>query len=117
MPSIKSLSKILFLIAVAFLIGCSEPSEKRTIRLTVVDGYPTQSLWVKEFIDYYIPEVEKRLAEQGTYEIKWNQAWGGQIVKTRNVLPGLQKGLGDIGIVTTVFHQDKVPKDDRLSPR
>lgn len=109
MPSIKSLSKILFLIAVAFLIGCSEPSEKRTIRLTVVDGYPTQSLWVKEFIDYYIPEVEKRLAEQGTYEIKWNQAWGGQIVKTRNVLPGLQKGLGDIGIVTTVFHQDKVP--------
>ena len=104
----KSATQIFVLIALASILGCSK-SDQSTIRLTVVDGYPTQSLWVKEFIDYYIPEVEKRLAARGTYQIKWNQAWGGQIVKTRNVLPGLQKGLGDIGVVTTVFHQDKVP--------
>ncbi|MDG2167785.1 MAG: C4-dicarboxylate TRAP transporter substrate-binding protein [Opitutales bacterium] len=104
----KSATQIFVLIALASILGCSK-SDQSTIRLTVVDGYPTQSLWVKEFIDYYIPEVEKRLAATGTYQIKWNQAWGGQIVKTRNVLPGLQKGLGDIGVVTTVFHQDKVP--------
>ncbi len=108
MPFIKPVIQTLALLALAFLIGCSKSSQE-TIRLTVVDGYPTQSLWIKEFIDYYIPEVEKRLAASGSYQIKWNQAWGGQIVKTRNVLPGLQKGLGDIGIVTTVFHQDKVP--------
>ncbi|MCH2615474.1 MAG: C4-dicarboxylate TRAP transporter substrate-binding protein [Opitutales bacterium] len=92
----------------AFLLGCGGTNQE-TIRLTVVDGYPTQSLWIKEFIDYYIPEVEKRLASTSNYKIRWNQAWGGQIVKTRNVLPGLQKSLGDIGSVTTVFHQDKVP--------
>ncbi len=104
----RTLIQNVALLAIASLIGCTDTNQK-TINLTVVDGYPTQSLWVKEFIDFYIPEVDKRLAASGGYQIKWNQAWGGQIVKTRNVLPGLQKGLGDIGVVTTVFHQDKVP--------
>ena len=104
----QSIKRLLPLVLLAFLLGCGGTNQE-TIRLTVVDGYPTQSLWIKEFIDYYIPEVEKRLASTSSYKIRWNQAWGGQIVKTRNVLPGLQNRLGDIGIVTTVFHQDKVP--------
>ena len=108
MPSTLSIKRLFPLVLLAFLLGCGGTNQE-TIRLTVVDGYPTQSLWIKEFIDYYIPEVEKRLASTSNYKIRWNQAWGGQIVKTRNVLPGLQKRLGDIGIVTTVFHQDKVP--------
>jgi len=80
-----------------------------TINLTAIDGYPPKSLWVKEFINYFIPEIDKRLAKTGNYKIKWNQAWGGQIAKKKGVLEALQKGLGDIGVVTTVFHADKVP--------
>lgn len=78
------------------------------IKIAAIDGYSPKSLWVAEFINYYIPEIDKKLAETGNYEIEWNQAWG-QIVKVRGVLGGLQKGLGDIGVVTTVFHADKVP--------
>jgi TRAP-type C4-dicarboxylate transport system substrate-binding protein len=91
-----------------FGIHTSANAEK-TINLTAIDGYPTKSLWVKEFINFYIPEINKRLAANGNYKIRWNQAWGGQIVKPKHVLEGLQKGLGDIGVVTTVFHHDKVP--------
>ena len=82
---------------------------QKTISLTAIDGYPPKASWVREFIKFYIPNVNKRLAEKGKYKINWNQAWSGQIVKTRHVLEGLQKGLGDMGIVTTVFHADKVP--------
>ena len=64
---------------------------------------------MREFAKFYIPAVDARLAKSGKYKIRWNQAWSGQIVKTRHVLEGLQRGLGDIGIVTTVFHADKVP--------
>lgn len=81
----------------------------KTISLTAVDGYPPKALQVKTFIEHFIPEVDKRLAAKGNYKIKWNQAFSGQIVKVRHVLPGMQKGLGDIGVVTSVFHQDKVP--------
>ena len=92
------------------LLGMSASLQAaETINLTAIDGYPPKALWVKEFINYFIPEVDKRLAAKGDYEIKWNQAWGGQIVKPKHVLEGLQNGLGDIGVVTTVFHADKVP--------
>ena len=84
-------------------------SAVETIKLTAVDGYPPKTLWVKEFINFFIPEIDKRLAAKGNYKIKWNQAWSGQIAKKKKVLQGLQTGLGDIGVVTTVFHADKVP--------
>ena len=82
---------------------------QKTLSLTAVDGYPPKALQVKTFIDYLIPEVDKRLAKSGEYKIRWNKAFAGQIVKVRHVMTGMQKGLGDIGVVTTVFHQDKVP--------
>ncbi len=91
-------------------LGTATPAKAaETISMTAIDGYSPKSMWVKEFINFLIPEINKGLAKNGNYKIKWNQAWGGQIVKPRGVMGGMQKGLGDIGVVTTVFHGDKVP--------
>ena len=90
------------------LTGAAAAAPK-TIDLTAVDGYPPRALQVRTFIAYFIPETDKRLAAAGNYKIRWNQAFAGQIVKVRHVMTGMQKGLGDIGVVTSVFHQDKVP--------
>jgi len=38
-----------------------------TIKAVVIDGYPARALWVKEFTNFFIPEVDKRLAENGNY--------------------------------------------------
>ncbi len=84
-------------------------SAQQNINLTAIDGYPVRAMWVKEFSEFFIPEVDKRLAVSGKYKIRWNQAWGGQIVKPGGVLEGIKRGLGDIGVVTTPFHTDKVP--------
>ena len=80
-----------------------------TIRMIAVDSYSSTALWVKVFIEYFIPEVDRRLAEQGEYEIDWNPAFGGTIAKTKGVLDSLQHDLADIGIITTPYHADKVP--------
>lgn len=99
-------------IAGAMVLGLgsfSTAKSAETLNLTAIDGYSPKSMWVKEFINFYIPEINKGLAKTGNYKIKWNQAWGGQIVKPKGVMGGMQKGLGDIGVVTTVFHGDKVP--------
>ncbi len=104
----RSLKTAAFIL-LTVVVGQNTVQATETISMTAIDGYPTKALWVKEFINYYIPEVDKRLAASGNYKIKWNQAFGGQIVKPKHVLEGIQKGLGDIGIVTTVFHSDKVP--------
>lgn len=80
-----------------------------TIRMTVIDAYAPAALWVRVFIDYYMPEVDRRLAATGNYEISWNTAFGGTVAKTGGVLEALQYDLADIGIVTTPFHPDKLP--------
>jgi TRAP-type C4-dicarboxylate transport system substrate-binding protein len=82
---------------------------QQVIKLTAMDGYPERALWVKEFINFYIPEVDKRLAKTGKYKIEWQKAFGGQIVKPRGEFDGLKNGLGDIAIITTVFYEDKLP--------
>lgn len=79
------------------------------ISAVVIDGYPDRALWVKEFTNFFIPEVDRRLAETGNYEMQWQENYGGSIVKPKGVLEGIQLGLGDIGIVTTIFHSSKLP--------
>ena len=66
-------------------------------------------MWVKEFSGFFIPRVNEELAATGNYKINWQEGYGGQIVKPRGVLEGIKLGLGDIGIVTTIFHNSKLP--------
>lgn len=80
-----------------------------TINMIAIDGYPERSMWVKEFSGFFIPRVNEELKKTGKYEIKWQEAYGGTIVKPRGVLDGIKLGLGDIGIVTTIFHNSKLP--------
>jgi TRAP-type C4-dicarboxylate transport system substrate-binding protein len=80
-----------------------------TIKAVVIDGYPAKSMWVHEFSNFFIPEVNKRLEKTGNYKMNWQESYGGSIVKPKGVLEGVKLGLGDIGIVTTVFHSSKLP--------
>ncbi len=85
-------------------------SAQQSIKLTIIDGYPPKALWVKVLIDYFIPEVNKRLKADGNkYTIDWQQAFSGQIAKPRGVMDAIGNRLGDIGVVTTVFHSSKLP--------
>ena len=80
-----------------------------TIKAVVIDGYPARALWVKEFTNFFIPDGDTRLAEGGNSKMDWQESYGGSIVKPKGVLEGVKLGLGDIGIVTTIFHSSKLP--------
>ena len=89
--------------------GAAPSQAAETLNMIAIDGYPARSMWVKEFSGFFIPRVNEELAKSGNYEIKWQEAYGGTIVKPRGVLDGIKLGLGDIGIVTTIFHNSKLP--------
>ena len=91
------------------LPASAEQDDAEIIPLIVVDSYATTALWVHVLVEYFIPEVDRRLAENGNYKIRWNKAFGGTIAKTRGVLDSLEHDLADIGIITTPYHPDKVP--------
>ncbi|MBX2824390.1 MAG: C4-dicarboxylate TRAP transporter substrate-binding protein [Gammaproteobacteria bacterium] len=97
-------------LGVALLTAVSSAATAtEVIKAVAIDGYPAKAMWVKEFSGFFIPEVDKRLAETGNYKIEWQESYGGAIVKPKGVLEGIKLGLGDIGIVTTIFHSSKLP--------
>lgn len=80
-----------------------------TINLTFLTGFPPPVTAIGSFIDGYAPAVNKQLAKTGNFTVNWNMAHSGQIVKPRGELEGVELGLGDIAVVPTVFHADKLP--------
>jgi C4-dicarboxylate-binding protein DctP len=90
----------------AFPVGASA---QQTINITAMDGYPPRASWVREFVQFYIPEVDKRLAAGGKYKINWTQAWSGQIAKPGGVLSAMEQGLADMAIITVPFYSDRLP--------
>ena len=96
-------------LAATLAVAAAPAMAAETIKAVVIDGYPARALWVKEFTNFFIPEVDKRLAEKGNYVMDWQESYGGSIVKPKGVLEGIELGLGDIGIVTTIFHNSKLP--------
>ncbi|WP_420862504.1 C4-dicarboxylate TRAP transporter substrate-binding protein [Algirhabdus cladophorae] len=104
-------------LALSALMACTAlpAMAQERISAVVIDGYPARALWVKEFTNFFIPEVDKRLAANGNYVMDWQENYGGSIVKPKGVLEGVQLGLGDIGIVTTIFHSSKLPSQGLAS--
>lgn len=97
-------------LALAIVAVPAVASAQEKIKLTMIDGYPPKALWVEKLIEFYMPEVNKRLKAAGNkYQIDWQQAFSGQIAKPRGVMDALKNKLGDIGVVTTVFHSSKLP--------
>ncbi len=107
----RSLAAFVAATALAVLVSPlkSTAEATETIKMVAIDGYPARAMWVKEFSGFFIPRVNEELAKTGNYKIEWQEAYGGTIVKPKGVLDGIKLGLGDIGIVTTVFHNSKLP--------
>ena len=95
--------------AVAFASLGGAAQAQQSINITLLSGFPPPATTVGAAIDVYVPAVDATLAKTGNFKINWNLAHSGQIVKPRGELEGLETGLGDLSIVVTAFHADKVP--------
>ena len=55
-PTRTAIAAGIFLICGATLAPAADAA--KIIKLTAVDGYPPKTLWVKEFINFFIPEID-----------------------------------------------------------
>ncbi|MCC6006097.1 MAG: C4-dicarboxylate TRAP transporter substrate-binding protein [Rhodobacteraceae bacterium] len=95
--------------AAAALVLSGAAAEARTLNITVVAGHPPITIGVAQIRDYFIPEVDRRLAETGDYRINWVQAYGGSVAPPSGVLEAVRTGIGDMGYVPHLFERDKLP--------
>jgi TRAP-type C4-dicarboxylate transport system substrate-binding protein len=83
---------------------------QQVIKLTAMAGHPPAFLWVKLLDEFYIPEVDRRLAATGNkHKVEWTKAWSGTLVKLGGESKGIADGIGDLGFVSTVFEAPKFP--------
>ena len=78
------------------------------INVTVMSGYTDRTVWIKTLKDFWMPEVNARLAKTGNYELNYLEAFG-SVVQPRGEFDAIGNGIGNIGLVVTAFHTDKVP--------
>jgi TRAP-type C4-dicarboxylate transport system substrate-binding protein len=104
----RAISAAIMAAVISPVLGAAVTAQEN-INLIAIDGYPKKAMWVNEFSEFFIPRVNEELAKSGNYKITWQEAYGGTIVKPRGVLEGIKLGLGDIGIVTTIFHNSALP--------
>lgn len=106
---IRRATIVLLLIPIIMVTGFSSASGEN-FRLTAAAGHPTTLHPIGVFKDYFIPEVNRRLAAAGgKHTITWTQAWGGTLVKFDAVLEGVEEGIIDMGWVGTLFEEAKLP--------
>ncbi|MBF9030975.1 hypothetical protein HKCCE3408_11270 [Rhodobacterales bacterium HKCCE3408] len=81
-----------------------------TLSLTVVAGHPPITKGVAGVRDFFIPEVNRRLAEAGSeYDIDWTEAYAGAVADVNGVLEAVESGIADFGYVPHLLEADSLP--------
>lgn len=100
-------------LAAVALLACglaTGSARAETTKITVVAGHPPVFLWVKLLSGFFIPEVDKRLADAGgTHKIEWTEAYSGTVAKIGGVLEAVEEGVADMGFVGSIFEAPKLP--------
>jgi TRAP-type C4-dicarboxylate transport system substrate-binding protein len=94
-------------LGIVALSGTAQAAEE--IKITAASGLPPFSDGTKQVIEFLIPEIDKRLAAKGNYEIKWTLGWGGSIAGQFDLFEGIEDGIADLGYVNTLFEGAKLP--------
>jgi TRAP-type C4-dicarboxylate transport system substrate-binding protein len=93
--------------AVAALAAIAAPAQADNFNLTMVSGHGTQLPWIRMAQEFYLPEVNKRLG--GRHTLKFQEAYGGTIVKLGGELNAVRQGVADMAHVYTIFEPANLP--------
>lgn len=89
------------------------PAMAKTVKLTAIAAPPPIVLLVKVTKEFFIPEVNKRLAASGKdFDIKWTQAYASSLAKFTEVFEATEEGIGHLAVGIWVFEGSKLPLEN-----
>ena len=98
-----SIKGTMTLVGSALVLGgmsISSPAAADSYTFRVGSGHPVKGLSHMEVLEnFYLPEVEKRVAERTEHKVKWVKAYAGSLVKLQETLEATKTGLVDIGVI------------------
>jgi TRAP-type C4-dicarboxylate transport system substrate-binding protein len=100
------------LLALAAVAGAAAagPAVAETIKLTVVAAPPPTAQPVRATAQFFIPEINKRLAAGGhDLKIEWTEAYSSTLASITEVFSTVEKGIAQVGVIITTFEEAKIP--------
>jgi TRAP-type C4-dicarboxylate transport system substrate-binding protein len=93
----------------AAILAPAAATATETISLTVASSHPAVIPWVGMIKTHFMAETDRILAETGTYEIDWQEAFGGTLYKANATLASVEEGVTDVGWVFSFLEGAKLP--------
>lgn len=93
----------------AFLTIPAAGFAQQSIPLTVASSHPTTIPWVGMIQTHFMAETDRLLAENGSYAIDWQEAFGGTLYRANATLTSVEEGITDIGWVFSYLEGAKMP--------
>ena len=105
----RNLAYYASLVVAALLLGSCSESDSKTYTLRIGAGHPAgPAVYATQLRDYFVPEVERRVAAETRYKIQFVEGYGGSIASAAETLEAVQSGILDIGGYCTCFEPSKL---------
>jgi TRAP-type C4-dicarboxylate transport system substrate-binding protein len=86
------------------------PAAAETVQFTIIAASPITVTPTKVTKEFFVPEVNKRLAASGKdFKIEWNESYGPNLAKFTEILESVEEGIAHMGVMLRNFEEAKLP--------
>jgi TRAP-type C4-dicarboxylate transport system substrate-binding protein len=104
------------LAAVCGVAAATGAAEAKTIKMTAVAAPGPQVAVTKITKEFFIPEVNKRIAASGQdFKIEWTEAYAETLAKFTEVFETVENGIAHLGAQIPPFEASKIPLEQYSS--
>ena len=104
----RGLTGLLAGLAALGLSACTA-SDSKTYTLRIGAGHPSgPAVYTTQLQKFFVPEVERRVAEETPYKVQFIEGYGGSIATVAETLESVQSGILDIGAYCVCFEPSKL---------
>ena len=104
----RGLTGLLAGLAALGLSACTA-SDSKTYTLRIGAGHPSgPAVYTTQLQKFFVPEVERRVAEETAYKVQFIEGYGGSIATVAETLESVQSGILDIGAYCVCFEPSKL---------
>ena len=116
MSKLKTIAPVAGIAAAVFAwAGPVQTADAKTVKMIAVSAAPPIVTYVRATKDYFMPEVDKRLAASGKdYKVKWIGAYSQSLAKFTEILEAVEEGIAQFGLVLKNFEPSSLPLEQYL---
>ncbi|MEE2760462.1 MAG: TRAP transporter substrate-binding protein DctP [Pseudomonadota bacterium] len=103
-------------VAATFAIAASiSPVSAKTVKMVAVSAAPPIVTYVRASKDYFMPEIDKRLAASGlNFKIEWTGAYAQSLAKFTEVFEAVEEGIAQLCLCLKTFEPSSLPLEQYL---